>query len=395
MFPSQTELDLVIRKLHESQWKAVVACTGAGAGLQDILWSVPGASATLLDAIMPYDRFALADFIGREPEKYCSRDTALWMATAAYRRAKELALRNGSNAPVLGLGLTATVATGVAKKGDHRAFVAVKTANETATVSITLTKGRLDRVGEGRACDLVALDAMLAAVGLPQVLLREQLGISSEEIVRDGFGDEAARTYVVEPRPEVALAHLTDDVFARPLFMPDGTRLDAAALDPATHLIFPGSYHPLHYGHEAMALQAERMTGKKVVFSITAQHPDKGTLSEAEMLRRAEQFRWAWPVLFMKSGSLYVDKAEAFPGFGFLIGADAALGILDPKYYGGEDGRDRVLQRMRDLGTAFHVVGRQVGDRFMTHEDLPVPARFEKLFRPVSGRWDVRSRDLR
>src|SRR5690349_2255949 len=107
MFPGQHEIDPVVRKLHESPWKAVIACTGAGAGLQQLLWSVPGASGTVLDAVMPYDKHALADFIGHEPEKYCSRDTALWMASAAYRRAYELGVRDGTAKPhVMGLGLT-------------------------------------------------------------------------------------------------------------------------------------------------------------------------------------------------------------------------------------------------------------------------------------------------
>lgn len=391
MFPSQHEISHIVRSLHESRWKAVIACTGAGAGLQDLLWSVPGASATLLDSVMPYDRFALIDFIGREPEKYCSRDTALWMATAAYRRAKELSVRGGSDAPVLGLGVTATVATGAAKKGDHRAFIAVKTADEIATVSVTLTKGRLDRVGEGRACDFVALDTMLAAIGLPQLLLRD-LGLTSEEIVP---GEGADGFCIVAPRDVDPLVSSADDIFAKPFFLPDGSRHGADALDAKTHLLFPGSFNPLHFGHEAMALQAERMTGKKVVFAITASHPDKGMLSEGEILRRAEQFRWSWPALFTEGGALYVEKARAFPGFGFLIGADAVLGILDPKYYGGESGRDAVLAEMSALRTRFHVVGRQVGERFLTLDDIAIPDGFDRLFQPVSGRWDVRSRDLR
>lgn len=390
MFPRQTDIDPVIKNLHESPWKAVIACTGAGAGLQQLLWGVPGASATVLDAVMPYDRHALADFIGHEPEKYCSRDTALWMAAAAYRRAFELGVRGGEQRPrVMGLGLTAAVATSAQKKGDHRLFVAVKTADELATVSVTLTKGKLDRAGEGAACDLVALDAMLAVAGLSQVRLGD-LGLASEEI--RPFPSEG---HVVAPRGIERLEHTGIDPFERPLFLPDGGRAGLDSLDPATHVIFPGSFAPLHFGHESMAMQTERMTGKKVVFAITGTHPDKGPIPATELLRRAEQFRWSWPVAFTKGAALYVEKARMFPKFGFLIGVDAVLGILDPKYYGGLPGRDAMLAELTSLGTRFHVVGRQIGDRFVTMEDIDVPGPHAHLFKPVSGRWDVRSRDLR
>jgi hypothetical protein len=389
MFPGQSEIDRIVRKLHESPWKAVIACTGAGAGLQQLLWSVPGASATVLDAVMPYDKHALADFIGHEPEKYCSRDTALWMASAAYRRAFELGVRGGEQKPhVMGLGLTAVVATSEFKKGGHRLFVAVKTADELATVSVTLTRGRLDRPGEGAACDLVALNAMLAIAGLPQALLGD-CGLASEEVMS---GPEGC---TVAPRGIERFEHAGIDPFEKPLFLADGSRSGLDALDPAKHILFPGSFAPLHFGHESMAMQTERMTGKKVVFAITGTHPDKGVIPAAELLRRAEQFRWSWPVAFTEGAALYVEKARMFPKFGFLIGVDAVLGILDPKYYGGVGGRDAMLAELASLGTRFHVVGRQIGDKFVTLDDVDVPERFARVFQPVSGRWDVRSRDLR
>jgi cytidylyltransferase-like protein len=391
MFPAQNEFDLIVRILHESPWKAVIACTGAGAGLQQLLWSVPDASKTVLDAVMPYDRFALADFIGREPEKYCSRDTALWMAAAAYRRAKELAIRGGVTAPVMGLGLTAAVATSAQKKGDHRAFIAVKTPDRYSTVSVTLTKGKFDRVGEGSVCDLVALNTMLAAAGLHQVYMPD-CGLASEEIV---VGTDAPDPFVVKPRVVEPLADHVTDVFDRPLFLPDGSRAGLDALDPDRHVLFWGSFRPLHHGHELMAAQTERMTGKKVLFAITGTHPEKGPIPESELLERAEQFRWSWPVLFTPDAALYVEKARKFPGLGMLIGADVALGILNPKYYGGPDGCNAALDELSRLDARFYVVGREIEGKFVTLDDLPIPAERRELFLPVSGRWDVRSRDLR
>ena len=391
MFPGQAELGLIIKKLHDSSWKTVIACTGAGAGLQNLLWSVPGASATILDAVMPYDRFALADFIGREPAKYCSRDTALWMAAAAYGRARELAIRGGAKTPVLGLGLTAAVATGAEKRGDHRAFIAVKTADETATVSVTLTKGRLSRSDEGRVCDLMALDAMLAAIGLPQVFLDDN-GVTSREMVPN---PDCPGTFLVAPRAVEKFASGGSDVYAKPFFDPEGERTGADTIDPRRHILFWGSFDPLHFGHELMAAQTERMTGKKVVFAIAGSHPDKGAVPEDMLLRRAEQFRWRWPVVFAREASLYIEKARKFPAVGMLIGADVALGIMNPKYYGGEQQCAAVLGELRTMQARFYVVGREIEGQFVTLDDLPIPQHLRDLFLPVSGRWDVRSRELR
>lgn len=384
-----------ILKLHESPYKAVIACTGAGAGIQKALWEVPGSSRTIIDSVFPYHRLALADFIGREPAKFCSKDTALWMATAAHRRATELVLRDGGDpATVIGLSLTAAVATDRPKKGDHQCFIAVRTATGMATVSAVFEKGRRTRDEEGALCDILAVNALLASAGLEEVPC-DYAGMACDEVwTTDEDGDNLYRPRLV-PGPLAPLSETHGNVFAFPLFQPDGKRASSEDIDPSRHILFHGSFDPLHFGHELMALQAERMTGKEVVCAITATHPDKGRLGERELLRRAEQFRFRRSVLFMDSGALYVDKARMFPGVGMLIGADVALGILNPKYYGSPSKCMEALEELREHRARFYVVGREIAGKFVTLDDLPIPSHARDLFLPVSGRWDVRSRDLR
>lgn len=396
-----SDLNHRILRLHESPYKAVIACTGAGAGIQKTLWEIPGASDTIIDSVFPYHRFALSDFIGREPEKYCSEHTALWMATAAHRRATELVLRDGGDpTTVIGLALTAAVATNRPKKGNHQCFIAVRTAKGMATFNAVFEKGRRTREEEGALCDLLAVNALLVTAGietsLPADLAGDYSGVVGDAIwTIDEDGDNL-------PRPKLVMGHLppladeVHDVFDRPLFTPDGKRAGVDAIDPNKHILFHGSFDPLHFGHELMARQAERMTGKEVVYCIASKHPDKGRLDDRELLRRAEQFRFRGPVLFIREAPLYVTKARLFPGVGMLIGADVALGIMNPKYYdGGEPARDASLRVMSDLGARFYVVGREIEGKFVTLDDLPIPASARDLFLPVSGRWDIRSRDLR
>jgi len=371
-----------IAELHRSPRKVVIATTGGGAGLQNQLWVPSGASATLLESSMPYDPQAMIDFIGHEPEKYCAEATALWMASAAHRRARELVLRGGGDARhAIGLGLTAALATDRARKGAERVFVATRAGTGMQAASLTFVKGQLDRQAQGALCDFLGIDAILHAAGIESPFPQETL-----------FGS-ADREYAgIRAIPSLDAGQ---PLHERPLFLPDGSRGERKDLDSAKHILYPGSFDPLHFGHEQSAAQAERMTGKQVVYAITNTHPDKGLIPDHVLLRRAEQFRWRAPVLFTAAEQYYISKARAFPGFGMLVGTDAVLGMLNPRYYGSDATRDEILREMLRLGTRFYVAGREVDGRFMTLEDIPIPAGFEKLFVPLSGRWDVRSRDLR
>jgi len=137
------------------------------------------------------------------------------------------------------------------------------------------------------------------------------------------------------------------------------------------------------------------MTGKRVVYHITADHPSKGSLAAEEIGRRLRQFPGIGPVLFTGGDRLYVQKAERFPNVDMVIGVDAVLGILNPKYY--DDGKTVrwALETMRRSGTRLYVIGREIEGRFMTAADLPIPSEFHGMFIPVPGRWDVSSRALR
>ena len=53
------------RVLHQSPWQGVLHITGGGASLLTDMLSTPGASATVLEAKVPYAGAALADLLGR------------------------------------------------------------------------------------------------------------------------------------------------------------------------------------------------------------------------------------------------------------------------------------------------------------------------------------------
>ena len=64
-----------IKSLHESNVEFVLVFAGAGSHAIDRLLSVPGASKTVLEIMIPYSNNSLDEFLGLKPEKYVSLDT--------------------------------------------------------------------------------------------------------------------------------------------------------------------------------------------------------------------------------------------------------------------------------------------------------------------------------
>ncbi|MBR5627545.1 MAG: hypothetical protein IKW74_08015, partial [Thermoguttaceae bacterium] len=171
----------MIRRLHKSPWKMVLAVTGGGSGVIGDLLSVPGGSQTLLEAIVPYSTESLCQFLRTVPEQYCSEKTARLMAMSAFLRAIQLNSVNppadtsglgGSTGPtdpsgstdltcppnlagfceerdfLMGVGITASLVSDRPKRGEHRIYLAIQTLRQTLTCSLILKKGERSRIEE-------------------------------------------------------------------------------------------------------------------------------------------------------------------------------------------------------------------------------------------------------
>jgi nicotinamide mononucleotide (NMN) deamidase PncC len=151
----------LIEAIHTSPTMAVIVVTGGGAQAVADLLAVPGASKTVLEALVPYSGRSLTEFLGSSPTQAVSIETAAAMARAAYQRA--LRLREEETTPVLGLSCTATLATDRPKKGEHRAHLGLCTGENTQVSSLILTKGARDRQGEERVVSDVLLNILAEA----------------------------------------------------------------------------------------------------------------------------------------------------------------------------------------------------------------------------------------
>src|SRR5688572_20826527 len=111
---------------------------------------------------------------------------------------------------------------------------------------------------------------------------------------------------------------------------PQGTfRLDA----PSPRVLFPGSFNPLHRGHTSLAERAAERLGAPVAFELSIANAEKPDLPPDEVLRRLDQFRARAPV-YVSRAATFRQKAALFPGCVFLVGADTAVRVVDPRFYG-------------------------------------------------------------
>ena len=370
------ELSLVA-ELHAAPCMAVFAV--AGAGTQAIAWllGVAGASRSVLELGVPYSSSALAELVGYAPEQAVSRQTALDMARAAYRRA--LRLREGG-APVAGVACTAAIATDRPKRGEHRCHVAYWTGAGSAVFSLRFVKGLRDRAGEDAVASRLTLNAFAEAAGVPSGL---ELGLDERERVvveRAAYGDAVGA---------LAAGHVD-----AALVSTGSAEADA----PVSGAVLPGSFNPLHDGHRRLAEAASRILDAPVTFELSITNVDKPPLAESEIRRRLAQFDDSESVAVTRAHVFY-RKAALFPGCVFVIGYDTAVRLVDPRYYDGSDARlVSALESIRMQGCYFLVAGRVHGRKFRTLADVTLPRGFEDLFDAIpesAFRQDVSSTELR
>ena len=154
----------LIARIHASPVTIVLVVTGGGAQALADLLAVPGASRTVLEALVPYSERSLAEFLGTLPRQSVSIETAAALARTAYQRA--FRLRTEETVPVIGLSCTATLVTDRPKKGAHRAHVGLCDGAQTCVYSLTLQKGARDRPGEERLVSDLLLQVLAEACDL-------------------------------------------------------------------------------------------------------------------------------------------------------------------------------------------------------------------------------------
>ena len=361
-----------MQQIHDAPNYGVLAVTGGGSGAISALLGIPGASRTVLEALVPYSPPSLATLLGAAPGQACSERTARSMAMAAFLRARTY-VEDASDGHLFGLAATCSLASDRPKRGDHRIYVACQTPSRTTSWTLKLAKGLRDRAGEESVATSLILNLLANTCRIGQ-----HLNIS----VVDG---ERTETVTVDaPQSWQDLLNGRTAVVAE----------DESRLPPS--LAFPGAFNPLHDGHRRMASVAEKRSGAPALFELSILNVDKPPLDFVEMRNRAEQFSGN---LLLTRAPTFVEKAMLFPGTTFVVGADTLARIGDAKYYGGDSEKMRAgIRTIAEQGCRFLVFGRASRGTFETIDVLDVPPELKQLCTQVPEsefRADLSSTELR
>lgn len=341
--------DRCLEALGRAGRRVVLVATGGGSAAIPALVGIPGSSAVVDEALVPYARAAVDALLGGPQESYCGPRAARRLAMAAWQRG----LRAGTPAAsAVGVACTASLATTREKRGEHRAVVAVQTLSATSVSSLVLAKGRRTRAEEERVAATLLLDALAAhgAAAGPSGALASLLG-EGESVVLESTPAEPGWSEVLAGTSGRA-------------------RIGPAASTP--EVIFPGSFDPLHDGHRAMARIAARITGLPVAWELSIGNVDKPALDFVEIRTRTARFAGAGA--WLTSAPTFVEKLALFPGQPFVVGADTWVRLGDPRYYGGCGERARAaVERIARESGGLVVFGRARDGVFVDPSRLPAP----------------------
>ncbi len=367
-----------VESLLQGGGQLALAATGGGGELASWLLNHPGASASVIEVQVPYREEALAAYLGSAGPHRVTAQTARDMADRAFARARRF---TGVEEGIVGVGVTAALATSRSRRGEDRAYIVLRLPQEYRLFDLHFEKGAADRLAQEEGLSRFALAVLAEACGGGAILppLPDYAKYSRHTLsLQDPLG-----------------LLVTGDIELVEFGL-DGAW--ASAVERGSRLLIPGSFNPLHEGHERLAVAAGQLSGRRPSLELSVENVDKPTLRRVDIEGRLAAIRGRFSVIMTRAPT-FLQKARLFSGCHFAIGYDTATRLLQGAYYeGGEQGMVAALEEFRTGEHCFWVAGRLQEGKYLALADIDVPAGFAALFAPIPEedfRVDISSTELR
>nr|GEY62994.1 nucleotidylyl transferase superfamily protein [Tanacetum cinerariifolium] len=379
----------LVEAIHSTPTQAVLYFSGGATQLLGWLGSVPGASNTLLEVIVPYSRMSMIQLLGKVPLQFTSKETAEDMALVAYNRALKLS-KPGS--PVVVSAINGMLSSNVDQScysihgitflrlQESRFYLSTRTSDRLWASSVTLSKGLRSREQEDRVSSQVLLKAIADACKVS----------SSITYVSDLTENEVPDVSEQCFNEDQELEQLINGKICFKVF-PFSSGIQTASGE--RKVILSGSFNPLHDGHlKLLEVAMSLCTDGYPCFELSAINADKPPLTVAQVKDRVKQFEKAGKTVIISNQPYFYKKAELFPG-------NTAARLINPKYYGGSyDNMIETLLGCKNTGCTFLVGGRNMDGVFKVLEDFDIPDELKDMFISIpvhKFRMDISSTELR
>ena len=422
----------LIRTIHASPLQLVIAVTGGGSLAISDLLTEPGASQTVLEALVPYGESALGAFLGHQPEQCCSEKTARRMAMAAFRRFPMSHPPNN----LIGVGCTCSLAGDRPKRGEHRVHWAVQSAGQTLAASVVFEKEVRSRLAEERLVADLLIETIAASAGTtddPAAQLQRHLRPGETVTLQIATAPDEVRDVLIGNRATCRIVP-NDWPNAMPSeqnVMPNAGSFAARSTGPAKQFfLFPGSFDPMHRGHRRMVEYVRKQCclagvpacclagapacclagvpacgqDAQIALEITVHNVDKPPLDYIDVQNRitsiAQTPGMADVPVWLTRFPRFADKSDFFHGVTFIVGADTIKRIAKHHYYcDAVASTEAAIDRLIANGCRFLCFARKNADgELETIETLDLPDALREIVDFVSASEfcdDISSTQLR